>query len=121
MPKVILERVQSILNKPIKEIETVATISHDDFFKNYLKKNTPLKMTKMMGNWKATELWSLDYFSKIGKDKETFMYKGNIRQNDTTGSLEHFKIILMRYVMQIIQKLKLILVICLSPKCFQNY
>ena len=91
MPKAILERVQSILNKPLKDIETVDTISHDDFYNNYLKKNTPLKMTKMMSHWKATELWSLDYFEKIGKDKETFMYKGNIRQNDTNWGFGAFQ------------------------------
>jgi len=33
----------------------------------------------------------LDYFEKIGKDKETYMYKGNIRQNDTNWQFGAFQ------------------------------
>ena len=91
MEKQILERVQNILNKDLTEINTAEYISHDDFYKNHIKKNTPLKMTKMMSHWKATELWSLDYFEKIGKDKETYMYQGNIRQNDTNWQFGAFQ------------------------------
>ena len=91
MEKQILERVQNILNKDLKEINTIETISHDDFYKNHIKKNTPVKITQMMSHWKATELWSLDYFEKIGKDKETYMYKGNIRQNDTNWEFGAFQ------------------------------
>ncbi|MBR9845846.1 MAG: cupin-like domain-containing protein [Algicola sp.] len=91
MEKEIIERVQGILNKPLQDIKSIEKISHDDFFNNYLKKNVPVKITKMMDHWKATELWSLDYFEKIGKDKETYMYKGNIRQNDTNWQFGAFQ------------------------------
>ncbi|WP_299335113.1 cupin-like domain-containing protein [uncultured Psychroserpens sp.] len=91
MEKAILERVQNILNTDLKEINTIETISHDDFYKKHIKTNTPVKMTQMMSHWKAMELWSLDYFEKIGKDKETYMYKGNIRQNDTNWQFGAFQ------------------------------
>jgi hypothetical protein len=91
MVNTILERVQSILNKDLKEVNTVEKISHEDFYKNHIKKNTPVKMTQMMSHWKAMELWSLDYFEKVGKDKETYMYKGNIRQNDTNWQFGAFQ------------------------------
>ena len=91
MVNTILERVQGILNKDLKEIKTIDEISHDDFFKNHIKKNSPVKITKMMSHWKAMELWSLDYFEKIGKDKETYTYKGNIRQNDTNWQFGAFQ------------------------------
>ncbi len=91
MEKGIIEKVQGILNKPLQDIKTIEKISHDDFFNNYLKKNVPVKITQMMDHWKATELWSLDYFEKIGKDKETYMYKGNIRQNDTNWQFGAFQ------------------------------
>ncbi len=45
----------------------------------------------MMDHWKATELWSLDYFEEIGKNKETYTYKGNIRQNDTNWQFGAFQ------------------------------
>ena len=87
----ITQRVQSILNNPLKEIVEIESINHDDFYKNHIKKNSPIKMTKMMDHWEATKLWSLDYFEKIGKDKETFMYKGNIRQNETNWQFGAFQ------------------------------
>ncbi|MBO6632853.1 MAG: hypothetical protein JJ936_15115, partial [Psychroserpens sp.] len=31
------------------------------------------------------------YFEKIGKDKETYMYQGNIRQNDTNWHFGAFQ------------------------------
>ncbi|MBR9913723.1 MAG: cupin-like domain-containing protein [Algicola sp.] len=91
METTILNRVQSILNKDLKEIDAIEKISHSDFYNNHIKKNTPVKITQMMSHWKATELWSLDYFEKIGKDKETYMYKGNIRQNDTNWQFGAFQ------------------------------
>ncbi|NRA91134.1 MAG: cupin-like domain-containing protein [Psychroserpens sp.] len=91
MPTEIIERVQSILNKPLQDIKTIEKIDHDDFFKDYIKTNTPVKITKMMDHWKARELWSLDYFEEIGKNKETYTYKGNIRQNDTNWQFGAFK------------------------------
>lgn len=91
MPKAILERVQSILNNPLKDIASIETISQADFNRDHLKKNAPLKMTKMMAHWEATKLWSLDYFEQIGRDKETYMYKGNIRQNDTNWEFGAFQ------------------------------
>lgn len=91
MVKEILERVQGILNTDLKEINTIETITHDDFYKKHIKTNTPVKMTHMMTHWKAMELWSLDYFEKVGKDKETYMYQGNIRQNDTNWHFGAFQ------------------------------
>ncbi|OUS00941.1 hypothetical protein A9Q86_09330 [Flavobacteriales bacterium 33_180_T64] len=91
MEETIINRVQSILNKDLKKINTIDEISHDDFYANHIKKNKPVKISKMMSHWKATKLWSLDYFEKIGKDKETYMYKGNIRQNDTNWQFGAFQ------------------------------
>ncbi|NND52394.1 MAG: cupin-like domain-containing protein [Flavobacteriaceae bacterium] len=91
MPDKILARAQKVLENPLEEVKTIASISHDDFNAQYIKKNEPVKMTAMMTNWKATDLWSLDYFEKIGADKETFSYQGNIRQNDTNWQYGEFK------------------------------
>ena len=91
MVKEILERVQGILNTELNEVNSIETITHDDFYKNHIKTNTPVKMTNMMSHWKAMDLWSLDYFEKIGKDKETYMYQGNIRQNDTNWHFGAFQ------------------------------
>jgi len=91
IPNTIIERAQSLLNNPLEKVYEIETISHEDFNKKHIQKNDPVLITNMMSNWKAKELWSLDYFEKIGKDKETFSYKGNIRQNDTNWQFGEFK------------------------------
>ena len=91
MAKAIIDKVQGLLNQPLQDINTIEKIDHDDFFKNHIKKNKPVKITQMMDHWKATELWSLDYFEEIGKNKETYTYKGNIRQNETNWQYGAFQ------------------------------
>lgn len=90
LEKKIIDRVQSILNKPLKDVESITKISFDDFRNNYFKKNKAVLLTQMMDNWKAKDLWTPEYFEKIGKDKETFTYKGNIRQEETNWQYGKF-------------------------------
>lgn len=90
MPDAILNRAQEILENPLTPVNQVETISHEDFNQQHILKNKPVLITNMMDSWKATELWSLDYFEKIGKNKETFSYQGNIRQNDTNWQYGEF-------------------------------
>jgi len=90
MHQTIIERVQSILNHPLEKINELERISHSDFYNNYLKTNTAVLLTDMMHNWQAKDLWSLDYFEKIGQDKEAFSYQGNIRQNETNWQYGKF-------------------------------
>ncbi len=79
----LLDRIQSYSDKPLKNIESIERISHEDFNNNYMKKNKPVVMTQMMNDWEATKSWSPQYFKEIGKDKETYMAKGNNFQEDT--------------------------------------
>ncbi|MBT8265080.1 MAG: cupin-like domain-containing protein [Bacteroidia bacterium] len=90
MPDAILNRAQEILENPLTPVNQVETISHEDFNQQHILKNKPVLITNMMDSWKATDLWSLDYFEKIGKNKETFSYQGNIRQNDTNWQYGEF-------------------------------
>ncbi|RKE95300.1 cupin-like domain-containing protein [Ichthyenterobacterium magnum] len=87
----ILKRTQSLINKPLQKVDEIETISHNDFYKKHIKKNKPVKITQMMNHWEATKLWSLDYFETIGENKETYTYKGNIRQSDTNWQFGAFK------------------------------
>lgn len=79
----LLTQIQSYLDKPLKAIETIKTTNHKEFYNTYLKKNKPVVMTGMMNDWEASKTWSLDYFKAIGKDKSTFISKGNNFQEDT--------------------------------------
>lgn len=90
MPDNIIKRVQEILDTPLKAVASKEKISNSDFNSLHIKKNEPVLLTDMMSTWKAREIWSLDYFEKIGKDKETFSYQGNIRQNETNWQFGEF-------------------------------
>ncbi|MEZ4802637.1 MAG: cupin-like domain-containing protein [Gelidibacter sp.] len=83
MSQELITKIQSYLDKPLKKVDTIETINHDDFYKNYMSKNKPVVMTKMMDDWEASKTWSLDFFKQIGKDKNTFISKGNNFQEDT--------------------------------------
>ncbi|RYH74579.1 cupin-like domain-containing protein [Meridianimaribacter flavus] len=91
MPKDLLNRIQSYVDNPLKEIESIEKISHDDFYKNYLKKNKPVVITDMVKDWDASNKWSLDFFKKIGANKDTYMAKGNNFQKDARW--EHGKFV----------------------------
>lgn len=90
MPNKIIERAQELVKNPIQKVPAIEAISHEEFYDQHIKTNTPVCITNMMSHWKASELWSLDYFGKIGRDKETYSYQGNIRQNNTNWQFGAF-------------------------------
>jgi lysine-specific demethylase 8 len=97
MSQELRDRIQNLLDKPLLDLETIDKISHEDFLKNYVKKHKPVKITNMMHDWSATKNWSLDYFEKIGQNKEAYISKGNIRQQETKWEFGNF----VDYVKQI--------------------
>ena len=90
MSQELRNRIQSLLDKPLLDLETIDYISHKDFLNNYNKKKKPVKITNMMNNWGATKKWSLEYFEEIGKNKEAYISKGNIRQQETKWEYGNF-------------------------------
>ena len=93
----IISYVQNILNYPLEEIKTITRISHKEFNNTFVKNNTPLVMTAMINDWPAMKKWNLDYFETIGKDKQAFISKGNIRQGNTAWEFGDF----LNYVQEI--------------------
>jgi hypothetical protein len=93
----ILSYVKDILNNPLEEIKKIETVSAQDFHNTYTKHNTPVVMTKMMDSWPAKKKWNLDYFEEIGKDKQAFISKGNIRQDNTQWEYGNF----LNYIQEI--------------------
>jgi hypothetical protein len=90
MHNTIRSYVQDILNNPIEEIKEIDTITHQNFHNTYTNSNSPVVMTEMMANWPAKTKWDLDFFEKIGKDKQAFISKGNIRQGITDWEFGDF-------------------------------
>ncbi|WMI67268.1 cupin-like domain-containing protein [Mangrovimonas sp. YM274] len=86
----LLTKIQSYLDHTLEEVNSIKSINHSEFYENYMKPNKPVVMTEMMDNWEASKTWSLDYFKTIGKDKTTFVSKGNNFQENTKWEYGNF-------------------------------
>ncbi len=64
-------------------IDTVETITADEFFHRYIKRNRPLVMTRMMDTWPAKDKWTFEFFSQLSLEDEVHLEDGNIMQQDT--------------------------------------
>ena len=64
-------------------IDTVDTISPDEFRRKYLATNTPLLMRKATADWPAMKKWSFDYFANLKLPKRVYLEKDNVMQGET--------------------------------------
>ncbi|MEG0697328.1 MAG: cupin-like domain-containing protein, partial [Algoriella sp.] len=55
-------------------IDTVESISKEDFIKNYLKKRKPLLLKGYAKNWTNFDKWNLDYISDVAGDQTVPLY-----------------------------------------------
>jgi len=58
----------------LTEIERVKTISKEDFFNNYVKKQKPVVIEQLTHDWPAYKKWKLDYIKNIAGDKTVPLY-----------------------------------------------
>ncbi len=58
----------------LTEIERVRTISKEDFYNNYVKKQKPVVVEQLITDWPAYSKWNLDYIKKIAGDKTVPLY-----------------------------------------------
>jgi len=58
----------------LTEIERVKTISREDFYTNYVKKQKPVVIEKLTEDWPAYEKWKLTYIKEIAGDKVVPLY-----------------------------------------------
>ena len=58
----------------LTEIERVKTISKEDFYNNYVKKQKPLVIEQLTNDWPAYEKWHLNYMKEIAGDKIVPLY-----------------------------------------------
>lgn len=56
------------------EIPRVKTISKEDFYKNYVKKQKPVVVEKLTEDWPAYVKWKLEYIKEIAGDKIVPLY-----------------------------------------------
>jgi Cupin-like domain len=58
----------------LTEIERVKTISKEDFYNNYVKKQKPLVIEQLTQDWPAFEKWNLHYIKEITGEKIVPLY-----------------------------------------------
>lgn len=58
----------------LTEIERVKTITKEDFYNNYVKKQKPVVIEKLTEDWPAYEKWKLSYIKDIAGDKTVPLY-----------------------------------------------
>jgi hypothetical protein len=56
------------------EIPRVKTISKEDFYNNYVKKQKPVVVEKLTEEWPAYKKWKLEYIKEIAGDKVVPLY-----------------------------------------------
>lgn len=58
----------------LTEIERVETISKENFYNQYIKKQKPVVIQKLTQDWPAYEKWNLNYIKTIAGDKIVPLY-----------------------------------------------
>ena len=58
----------------LTEIERVKTISKQDFYNNYVKKQKPLVIEQLTSDWPAYEKWKFAYMKNMAGDKTVPLY-----------------------------------------------
>jgi hypothetical protein len=58
----------------LRQIERVKTISKEDFFNNYVKKQIPVVVEELTHDWPAYEKWRLNYIKEVAGDKTVPLY-----------------------------------------------
>lgn len=58
----------------LSPIERVKTISKEDFYNNYVKKQKPLVIERLTEDWPAYKKWNLNYIKEIAGDKTVPLY-----------------------------------------------
>lgn len=58
----------------LTEIDRVKTISKEDFYKNYVKKQKPVVIEQLTHDWPAYSKWKLDYIKSIAGAKTVSLY-----------------------------------------------
>ncbi|WP_028888244.1 cupin-like domain-containing protein [Tenacibaculum ovolyticum] len=63
-------------------VTVVDTISREDFYRNFVKKNKPLLIKNQTREWAARELWTTDYFKNEKWNLEMIAKKGDVSKGN---------------------------------------
>ena len=82
----------------LQEIERVATITKEEFLKNYFKPQRPVIIESFVDDWPAVKKWNLDYMAEIAGDIEVPLYDDRPVRHDEGFNQAHAKMKMKEYV-----------------------
>ena len=82
----------------LTEIERVKTISKEDFYNNYVKKQKPLVIEQLTKDWPAYEKWKLNYIKDIAGDKTVPLYDDRPVSHEDGFNEAHAKMKMADYI-----------------------
>lgn len=82
----------------LTEIERVKTISRDDFYNNYVKKQKPVVIEQLTHDWPAYEKWKLNYIKDIAGDKTVPLYDDRPVSHKDGFNEAHAKMKMSEYI-----------------------
>lgn len=88
----------------LSEIDRVATISKEDFFRNYVQQQKPLVIEKLTTDWPAYEKWKLEYIREVAGDKTVPLYDDRPVSHKDGFNEAHAKMQMKDYISLMLQE-----------------
>lgn len=82
----------------LTEIERVKTISKEDFYTNYVKKQKPVVIENLTQDWPAYKKWSLQYIKEIASEKIVPLYDDRPVSHKDGFNEAHSKMTMSDYI-----------------------
>ena len=82
----------------LTEIDRVKTISKEDFYNNYVKKQRPVVIEQLTKDWPAYEKWKLNYIKDIAGNKTVPLYDDRPVSHEDGFNQAHAKMKMADYV-----------------------
>ena len=82
----------------LTEIERVKTISKEDFYNHYVKKQKPLVIEQLTTDWPAYEKWNLNYIKSVAGEKIIPLYDDRPVSHKEGFNQAHAKMRMSEYI-----------------------
>ena len=82
----------------LEEIERVKTISKEDFYNKYVKKQKPVVIEQLIVDWPAYEKWHLNYIKEVAGEKIVPLYDDRPVSHEDGFNEAHAKMKMSDYI-----------------------
>lgn len=82
----------------LTEIERVKTISRDDFYTNYVRKQKPVVIEQLTRDWPAYEKWTFSYIKELAGNKTVPLYDDRPVSHKDGFNQAHAQMLMADYI-----------------------